>query len=120
MSQTFKDVHNRWIQLGKAETSGLYHNIQMKAHHPARIKKQKDDFEGLKTYIQSLEERNRALFDPNLDKQIHFLTEIMISLHTWSRVYSDHENIIVPEVYKNWASPETYVHNLKIINEYKG
>ncbi|MGM9987639.1 MAG: MBL fold metallo-hydrolase [Bacillaceae bacterium] len=51
---------------------------KMKETHPSRIQEQKDDLQGLQSYIQSLQEQQ----DESLLSQIHFLMEIERSLPT--------------------------------------
>jgi cyclase len=51
---------------------------KMKENHPSRIKKQKDDVQGLSNYIESLNKKQ----DNNLKDQINFLCELEKSLPT--------------------------------------
>ncbi|MGF7014682.1 glyoxylase-like metal-dependent hydrolase (beta-lactamase superfamily II) [Ornithinibacillus bavariensis] len=54
----------------------------MKENHPLRIKKQKEDIEGLSNYITSLEKSLKENHDDNIQKQISFLIELKQSLPT--------------------------------------
>ncbi|WP_010676726.1 MBL fold metallo-hydrolase [Bacillus timonensis] len=51
---------------------------KMRGFHPSRISKQKNDLQGLSTYIQSLEKQGNL----KLNDQLHFLREIEKSLPT--------------------------------------
>ncbi|NYE09549.1 glyoxylase-like metal-dependent hydrolase (beta-lactamase superfamily II) [Bacillus niacini] len=53
---------------------------KMRDIHPSRIGKQKNDIQGLTTYIQSLQEQLAASYDSKLEEQISFLGEIEASL----------------------------------------
>lgn len=50
--------------------------------HPSRIKKQKNDLQGLKNYIELLKEQLSKSKDPKLEHQINFLREMETSLPT--------------------------------------
>lgn len=54
----------------------------MEKTHPSRIEKQKQDIEGLHTYIQSLQDQFIQTNDKSLQKQISFLNQLAISLPT--------------------------------------
>lgn len=56
--------------------------LKMLENHPERFKKQKDDIEGLKSYILSLEERYLNENELSLYNQINFLKEFEVSLKT--------------------------------------
>ncbi|PEE41419.1 MBL fold metallo-hydrolase [Bacillus pseudomycoides] len=55
---------------------------QMAEIHPSKIDKQKQDIEGLHTYIQSLQDQFTQINDESLRKQISFLNQLAISLPT--------------------------------------
>ncbi|MFD1739736.1 MBL fold metallo-hydrolase [Bacillus salitolerans] len=55
---------------------------KMKDTHPTRIKKQKDDIEGLTNYIQTLKEQLTQNGEMELHNQIGFLMELKLSLPT--------------------------------------
>ncbi|MBW5468957.1 MBL fold metallo-hydrolase [Brevibacillus formosus] len=55
---------------------------KMKDIHPARINQQKNDIQGLRNYIHSLNGQLNQTNDPKLKRQINFLSEIEVSLPT--------------------------------------
>jgi len=55
---------------------------KMREIHPSRIKKQKNDLQGLKNYIELLKEQLSKSKDPKLEHQINFLREMETSLPT--------------------------------------
>ena len=68
-NQTFKGSHI---------VSSEITYTKMKENHPSRIKKQKNDVQGLSNYIESLSKKQ----DKNLKDQINFLCELEKSLPT--------------------------------------
>ncbi|MGG3561874.1 MBL fold metallo-hydrolase [Neobacillus rhizosphaerae] len=55
---------------------------KMKEFHPARIEKQKGDVQGLNNYIESLKQKISERYDEKVQQQIHFLSEMELSLPT--------------------------------------
>lgn len=55
---------------------------EMETTHPSRINKQKNDIDGLRNYIRSLQDQIAQNYDMNLEHQINFLSELEISLPT--------------------------------------
>ncbi|MEH7094461.1 MBL fold metallo-hydrolase [Neobacillus vireti] len=70
-NQTFKDSNIISSQTTLSKIREL---------HPLRIKKQKDDLQGLSNYIESLKNQLDHFFNSELQNQINFLSEIKDSL----------------------------------------
>lgn len=70
-NQTFKDIN-----IISSETT----LSMIKEFHPLRIRKQKDDIQGLTNYIESLKNQLDKSSDLELQNQISFLCELKLSL----------------------------------------